>query len=441
MRLTGAGAFRAPATPAGRDRFVDLLRVVSIGAVVLGHWLIAGVVRGDGQLYGDNVLAASGNLAPGTWVFQVMPVFFMVGGFANARALRAPGASVSSFLGRRLARIVPPTVLFVAVWLVVAPPLDALGVPGAHEAAVFAGEPLWFLAVYLGLILLAPLQHAAHRRSRWAALAALPVLSVALDLLHLTGTAAAAADANYLVVFMFAQELGFWYADGAADRVPAWAALATAAGALAALVVLTTVGPYPVSMVGVPGEPTSNMSPPTICIVLLTVAQAALLLAIRPGAQRWLGRPRPWRLTMAANSVVLSVFLWHLTAFIGASAVLIGMGVPLPALGSAEYWLLKPAWLASALVVLALLLVLVGPLERRTVPPTPTRGPAWLMVTATFAAGAGFAAIAVTGFTDLLSFGGRVFDVPLSPAVGAVLLATGWLIPRVAGFLGSGAPR
>ncbi len=47
------------------------------------------------------------------------------------------------------------------------------------------------------------------------------------------------------------------------------------------------------------------------------------------------------------------------------------------------------------------------------------------MVTATFAAGAGFAAIAVTGFTDLLLFGGLVFDVPLSPAVGAILLATG----------------
>ena len=432
MRLSGRRAIRDVVTPDGRDRFVDLLRVVSIGAVVVGHWLIAGVVRSDGRLYGDNVLATSGYLAAGTWLFQVMPVFFMVGGFANARALHGPGASVSSFLGRRLARIMPPTVVFVAAWLVVGPPLDALGVPGAHEAATYAGEPLWFLAVYLGLILLAPLQLAAHRRSRWAALAVLPALSVALDVLHLTGSAAAAADANYLVVFMFAQELGFWYADGAAARVPARAAIATAALALAILVVLTTLGPYPVSMVGVPGEPSSNMSPPTICIVLLTVAQAALLLAVRASAERWLHRPLPWRLTVAANSVVLTVFLWHLTAFIVASALLIAAGAGLPPLGSASYWLLKPLWVLTAALVLLVLLLLAAPVERRSSRPPRTWGAGWVMVVAALAAGSGFAAVAVTGFTDLLSFSGSVFAVPLSPAVGAVLLAVGWLLPYVA---------
>ena len=31
----------AAATPSSRDRFVDLVRAVSIVAVVLGHWLMA----------------------------------------------------------------------------------------------------------------------------------------------------------------------------------------------------------------------------------------------------------------------------------------------------------------------------------------------------------------------------------------------------------------
>jgi hypothetical protein len=170
------------------------------------------------------------------------------------------------------------------------------------------------------------------------------------------------------------------------------------------------------------------MNPPTICITVLTVAQAALLLAVRPAAERWLRRPRPWRVTVIANSAVLSVFLWHLSAFIAASAALAGLGVPLPAMGSAHWWLLKPLWLAVSFVLLAVILFAVSPAERRAVPPRGSRGPAWLMVAAAFACGAGFAAIAVTGFTDLLTLGGSIFGIPLSPAIGAALLVGGWSV-------------
>jgi fucose 4-O-acetylase-like acetyltransferase len=426
-------------TPPTRDRFVDLLRVVSIGMVVLGHWLIAGVVRQDGQLLGDNVLAHVSRLAPLTWLFQVMPIFFMVGGFTNAEALGRPGASTSEFLRRRLARLVPPTVLLVVLWIVLSTSLEALEVEpeAVRQAAALAGEPLWFLAVYLGLIILAPLQLAAHRRNRWVALAILPVVTLALDVLHLTGTAPGLADGNFIVVFLFAQELGFWYADGAAGAVSVRGALATATVALVALLALTTWGPYPLSMVGVPGEATSNMSPPTLCIVLLTVAQAALLLTVRPRVTRWLERPGPWRRTVAANSVVMSVFLWHLTAFIAASVALIGLGVALPPLGSTHWWLLKPVWLVTALVALAVILPAVSPVERRQPHPRATAGPLWLMFAAALACGAGIAAIAAAGFNDLFTIGGRsVFGVPVSPGIGATLLLMGWATATLTGRSG-----
>ncbi|HEX8928794.1 MAG TPA: hypothetical protein VGA45_07770, partial [Actinomycetota bacterium] len=73
----------ADATPAGRDRYVDFLRMASIVTVVLGHWTIAAVARSGDGLAAGNVLATIPGLWPATWVLQVMPVFFLVGGFSN----------------------------------------------------------------------------------------------------------------------------------------------------------------------------------------------------------------------------------------------------------------------------------------------------------------------------------------------------------------------
>ena len=71
------------ATPDTRERYVDFLRGVSILAVIVGHWMVSTIYWQGGILYLGNAVG----LAPGlwllTWVFQVMPIFFFVGGFAN----------------------------------------------------------------------------------------------------------------------------------------------------------------------------------------------------------------------------------------------------------------------------------------------------------------------------------------------------------------------
>src|SRR3982751_3653150 len=69
---------------ATRDRYVDALRVGSLVVVILGHWLM-GVVTAGGQI--SNALVASPALRLATWVLQVMPLFFLVGGVAHAHAL------------------------------------------------------------------------------------------------------------------------------------------------------------------------------------------------------------------------------------------------------------------------------------------------------------------------------------------------------------------
>ncbi|MCA9001725.1 MAG: acyltransferase family protein, partial [Planctomycetes bacterium] len=72
------------ATPASRNRYVDWLRAVSILFVIFGHWLAAAAYAdGSGGLVTTHLLALTPKSHPFTWLVQVMPVFFFVGGFSN----------------------------------------------------------------------------------------------------------------------------------------------------------------------------------------------------------------------------------------------------------------------------------------------------------------------------------------------------------------------
>ncbi|MGB8651929.1 MAG: acyltransferase family protein [Mycobacteriales bacterium] len=432
----GLGAL-ASGTPQERDRFVDLLRAASILVVVLGHWLMAAVVRRGGVLRADNALAAVPWLQPLTWVFQVMPVFFVVGGFANAQALGRPGARTSLFLARRARRLLPPTLLLVAGWLMGAAVLVVAGAPDrtVRDLGSVAAQPLWFLAVYLLLVLLAPVQLRLHRRRPWLLLAVLPVAAVVLDAGRLSsGVGKGLAILNYLAVFVCAQELGFWYGDGRLLRLSRSRLVGGSLVALALLVLVTAVGPYPVSMVGVPGQEISNMSPPTVCVLLLTFAQVGLLLAARPVLLRWLERPRVWRTTIAANLVVLTVFLWHLTAYVVAAGLLRAAGRGVPSPGSTGWWLSKPVDVLLAAVVLLVLVLVCSPLERRDAGP-PSAGRLGTVVAGTLLAATGLAGLAASGFSHPFTTSGRpLLGVRFSPLPAALLLVVGWL-------LAAGIPR
>jgi surface polysaccharide O-acyltransferase-like enzyme len=79
----------APPAEAGRNRYADLLRVCTIAMVVAGHWLLTGITFKGGTLSG---LDALDYIGWGRWVilvFQVMPVFVLLGGYVNARSRAA----------------------------------------------------------------------------------------------------------------------------------------------------------------------------------------------------------------------------------------------------------------------------------------------------------------------------------------------------------------
>ena len=163
----GGGEMRraAEATPAHRDRYVDLLRAVAISAVVAGHWLVVHVTDEGGGLSGTSVLDVAAWTRPLTWLFQVMPVFFLVGGYANTASLTSylrRGGNATGWTLRRTDRLVRPTTTLLAVLAAAALAARAAGVgPQLVGLGVWlAGIPLWFLVAYLAAVVFTPLMYA-----------------------------------------------------------------------------------------------------------------------------------------------------------------------------------------------------------------------------------------------------------------------------------------
>ncbi|MFE7551373.1 acyltransferase family protein [Streptomyces gardneri] len=411
----------AAATPASRDRYIDLLRVASLAVVVLGHWLMAAVTE-DGQV--GNLLAVVPELQLVTWVFQVMPVFFFVGGFSHALAHRSRPA-YASFLRARLQRLLRPTMVFVGVWGAAALVLQLAGADGglAGVALRLVTQPLWFIGIYLAMVAFTPPLLRLHERWGWGAFGALAGGAVLVDVLRFAADVPFVEFLNFAFVWLAVHQLGFLRADGMIRR-PALLAGAGLVGATA----LVALGPYPLSMVGMPGEKVSNMAPPTLALLchgLWLVGAVELLKG--PGA-RLVARAGVWRAVVAANGIAMTAFLWHLTAMLGVYGAMLGLGLELPAPASGAWWVQVPLRMAAAAAVTALL---VAAFRRFEAPGRVRRegGAAPFAALGVTLALFGILGLSMTGFAGLLTgHSATLIAVPVTAPVAVALTLAGWLL-------------
>ncbi|MEV7196842.1 acyltransferase [Streptomyces sp. NPDC093510] len=431
-------------TPAGRDRYVDLLRVASLGTVVVGHWLMAAVTVGDDGAEVGNLLAVVPELQLVTWALQIMPVFFFVGGFSHAlsyRSLsrRSGGRSVySAFLRARLQRLLRPTMVFIGVWGAGALLLQWGGRGGGllDVALRLVAQPLWFIGVYLAMVAFTPPLLWLHERWGWGAFGALVAAAGAVDVARFAFGVPYLEFLNFAFVWLAVHQLGFLRADGML-RMPYVLAGAGLAGAS----LLVALGPYPLSMVGMPGERVSNMAPPTFALLCHGMWLVGAVELLRAPATRWLARPRVWRGVVAANGVSMTAFLWHLTAMLGVYGTLLALDVPLPEPASAAWWAQVPLRMAAATALTVALVALfrrferpgaVGPGAVGPVAPGTASGPAAALgVTLCLF---GVLGLSMVGFGGLLE--GRTamliaVHVTAPAAVGMAL--AGWLVVERAG--------
>jgi hypothetical protein len=407
----------ADATPAERNRAVDALRAASILVVVFGHWLMAAVTVVDGELQPGHLLELANWTHPATWILQVMPVFFVVGGFANGvswRSARTRSANYGSWLRSRLRRLVLPVVPLLAVWAIggwlgLQAGLDWRMLQVASQVALV---PTWFLAAYVVIVTIAPVGLWLWERFGWASILAGLLLSALADVASIGLGWIPAGFLNYVFVWGTVHQLGFAWLD---DRLggPASRLLLAVAG-LAATVALVWWGPYPVAMVGLDTSEITNSYPPRVTLATLGVFQAGLVLALEPKMRRWLARPAPWRAVLAVNAQIMTLYLWHLTAMvivIGLSLAAGGFGLGIDPL-STTWWLTRPVWFVVVGVVTFVLVAVFGRFERprRDDRPAPA---AWRPVLAVIGVCAGLGLLAAIGIADEHGLNGLVLSLPI----------------------------
>jgi peptidoglycan/LPS O-acetylase OafA/YrhL len=359
----------AEKTPPHRERYLDFLRAAAILVVVFGHWLVQAPHMTDTGLTVTTMLGVVAWSHLLTWGVQVMPVFFMVGGYANYVSWEAAvrdGRGYASWVQSRLRRLVVPVVPLLAVWAVLSVGTRLAGVDPEliRQASRLALIPTWFLAVYVVVIVLAPGAAAAWRRYGMASFW-LPVsASVLVDALAFGRGLEPLRWANYMFVWLAVHQLGMlWRSMQSGERL-VW--VTWLFGGLAALVFLVEVGQYPVAMLTVPGAEFSNTRPPTVALVALAAMQFGLLGLLQVPARRWLGRPAAWTATVLVNGYIMTVFLWHSTVqtlLVGIAAWLGGLGLGARP-GSLAWWLLRPAWMLAMLLVLLPVVALLGRFEQ-----------------------------------------------------------------------------
>lgn len=154
-------------TPASRDRCVDALRALAILGVVLGHWLVTALTTAEGGLSSTSPLARMPWLAPVSWVFQTLAVFFLVGGHVAAQgyaSARARGVPYRIWVGQRLGRLFRPVAAVLTLWGVASAGMLLGGVAPdtLHTLLRLVLSPLWFLLVFAVLTAATPLVARLH---------------------------------------------------------------------------------------------------------------------------------------------------------------------------------------------------------------------------------------------------------------------------------------
>ena len=354
-----------------RNHLIDFARALSVVVVVTFHCLLYQIVVVDGR---PQVVpwAPQPHAAwwTASWFVMIIPLFFLAGGFAHALVIdrmRTEGRGYPYYLAARARRLVGPLLLFTAfatvlstagAWLYAADVSIGLSVQFA--------QLLWFVAIYLVIVGVAPMMVTLHDRFGIWPLLALTAGAAVVDAWSFATGDPQLRYWNLLTVWPMCHQLGIAYHRGWFRRGPLWVPVVVLTAAAAAIPVLVFGLGYPASSIGLGDIPIANVLPPTLAMIVLAGGQVAVLgLFERAGVARGLP-PRVQRGLGAANALAVTTYLWHIPCITVAGILLLGLSRLAPGLTS-----LLVSQLAVVVVTWLLILAvipLIGRLEYALIP-------------------------------------------------------------------------
>lgn len=363
-------AFPSPAeveadTPATRDRAIDVIRIVSLLGVVVGHTVMATSIISDDVFIWSNLLTESVVFQALTWVFQIMPLFFFAGVAACVDSW-TPGQSWGNWLMRRCTRLYRPVFYYLAFWISALAILRYFLPEHVYEpVAGISIQLLWFLGAYVLVLAAVPVLSRITTPGRFAAAVTGTYAFIAvIDAIRINLDVPAALGYLNLVAWLIPGMLGVAYRR---RLLAGRAALLLGAAMFAVNLLLMWVGPYELSLVGIETQQLKNMTPPSLLLAGHSIMLCAFAIAAAPAIARWAQRPRVWWLAAIGNSGAMTLYLWHIPLLLGMHLVFDYFGYP--------RYPSAPGFVALSIVQLAIMAGLVAiafvflrPLENNPLP-------------------------------------------------------------------------
>jgi len=361
-----------------RDLTLDLARVFAVLLVVVIHLLEVGVGTGPHGLTISRPLEHQPWFNAVTWVLQIMPLFFVVGGFASLTAWRSlvrRGGGAADYVTTRVLRLAQPAFPLFVFYVVVVGAATLIGVDPKLLGPVVlgAGSPLWFLAAYGLCQAVAPFAVHWHQRAPKRTLLVLLLGAIIVDAIRYSTGIVPIGLLNLFFVWVLIQQLGFWYADGWFDRRSWWQLVLVALASWATLFPLTIWGPYSPDML-------TNLNPPTVPLIALGLSQACVLRLLRPALTRLMSTRPARAVVFLVGSRLMTVYLWHLPIIITLAGVALLIPGASPEPGSAAWWWSRIPIYLVVLGLLFALSLLVGRWERPREMAAPP--PGWVVAVA-----------------------------------------------------------
>ncbi len=350
-----------------RNRAVDFYKAIAMVAVAFGHWMAIVVFKDDdGGIVAGNALEFDYSLAWITWAFQVMPLFFLAGGFSSAVSLDShnrKGGTPQDWVANRLRRMMLPTMILAYFWIVALGAGSALGVGDmAFQGAAAAAIPLWFLANYTIDTAIAPITLPLFRKRPMAFFAGIGSAFIAFEVLGILGVPLI-QSVNWVIGWLIFQIMGFAWKDG---FVPSRRQLAVIAPTMwITTYVVVKLGPWRASMVTDGQETFEPTQPPSIALMLFGIAYCSTALFLAPSINTWLTKSaKSFKTVAVLGSVGMSVYLWHFTAAVVAGvALLLVDGLPTADVGTLDWFVQKAPLIGLSFVFLMVLLSIVKRFE------------------------------------------------------------------------------
>lgn len=353
-------------TPATRDRAIDVIRIVSLVGVVVGHTVMATSTLRDDVFIWSNLLTASPVFQALTWVFQIMPLFFFAGVAASIESWN-PGTSWGNWLMRRCTRLYRPVFYYLAFWWVSLAVLSAVLPEHVYDpVAGISIQLLWFLGAYVLVLAAVPVLARITTAGRLvAAVVGAYVFIAVVDAIRINADGLSALGYLNMVGWLIPGMLGVAYRR---HLLAGHTALVLGGVMLALNLALMVFGPYELSLVGIESQHLKNMTPPSLLLAGHAIMMCAFAIAAAPAIARWAQRPRVWWLAAIGNSGAMTLYLWHIPLLLAMHLVFDYLDHPRFDPSSPGFITLSVTQLVIMGVLVALAFVALRPLENNPLP-------------------------------------------------------------------------